>query len=340
MARSMPREPQDHVGPLKTERVHQKVSVVIPCYNQADLLPDAIESVLAQTIRHHEIVVVDDGSPDDPSLVASRFAGYGVRCLRQANAGLACARNAGFRASTGDFLVFLDADDRLLPCHFEASLHAFREHPHAGLVCGDFQILGDEEVWHHAHRCAPLPDHYGTLLRFNFIGPPHPIMFRHEAVASVGGFRSEFKGSEDYDLLLRIARRYPIYCHHQVVAEYRRYSSQMSRKWDLMFDTQMAALQGQWKWIRGQPVYEEAYREGIQRCRHHYGERALWQMVQLARSGEYAAALRHFKVLAHRYPKGLLRLAAGKAWRLLARTAPMSSEARRNPSGPGPSSAD
>jgi glycosyltransferase involved in cell wall biosynthesis len=298
-----------------------RISVIIPCYKHAGLLPEAIESVLAQTYPYHEIVVVDDGSPDDTSAVAGQFSTYGVRCLRQANAGLAHARNAGIRATTGPYLVFLDADDRLLPSHFELSLRAFRECPQAAFVCGNFRFMGENAHAGHVHRCTPVPDHYGALLRRNFIGPPHAVMFRRDVVVRVGGFRPELKASEDYDLLLRLARRYPIYCHHEVVAEYRRYSSQMSQKWDLMLSTQLAVLRCQWQEVRGHPLYEEAYREGMQVCRDYYGEQALWRMVALARSSDYKAALRYFRVLARWYPKGLYALAAGKISRLLRRSA-------------------
>src|SRR5918994_1694671 len=89
------------------------ITVVIPCYNQAHFLGEAIESVLSQSYPHHEIVVGDDGSTDDTSEVASRYDG--VRLVRQENRGLAGARNTGIRHSEGDYLVFLDADDRLLP---------------------------------------------------------------------------------------------------------------------------------------------------------------------------------------------------------------------------------
>ncbi len=101
-----------------------RVSVVIPCYNQGHFVHEAIESVLAQTYADYEIVVVDDGSTDQTSEVVSRYPG--VRCIRQRNRGLPAARNRGIQESQGEFLVFLDADDRLLPKHFEFSLHALR----------------------------------------------------------------------------------------------------------------------------------------------------------------------------------------------------------------------
>jgi glycosyltransferase involved in cell wall biosynthesis len=90
-----------------------RVSVVIPCYNQARSLGDAIQSALHQAYRDFEVIVVDDGSTDDTLQVAAGF-GDAVRCIRQENRGLAAARNAGILAAQGDFIAFLDADDAWL----------------------------------------------------------------------------------------------------------------------------------------------------------------------------------------------------------------------------------
>src|ERR671912_965329 len=108
------------------------VSVVIPCYNQAHFLGEAIESVLSQTYPHFEIVVVDDGSTDNTQEVAARYPG--VRYIRQENQGLAGARNAGIRRSNGSYLVFLDADDRLLPEALEVGLEHLNAHPECAFV--------------------------------------------------------------------------------------------------------------------------------------------------------------------------------------------------------------
>src|SRR5688500_17208365 len=90
-----------------------RTSVVVTCFNHAGYLPDALRSVLEQTVAPCEIIVVDDGSTDDTSTVAAAFDR--VRVVRQSNQGLSAARNAGLRACSGDFVIFLDADDRLLP---------------------------------------------------------------------------------------------------------------------------------------------------------------------------------------------------------------------------------
>src|SRR6202007_291490 len=88
-------------------------SVIIPCFNQARFLGEALESALAQSYGSCEVIVVDDGSTDETAKVAAAF--NRIRYLSQTNRGLAAARNAGLKASAGRYLVFLDADDRLLP---------------------------------------------------------------------------------------------------------------------------------------------------------------------------------------------------------------------------------
>ena len=94
------------------------VSVIIPAYNQARFLGEAIKSVLSQTYHNFEIIVVDDGSTDDTPLVASQFAGR-INYFRQENQGLASSRNTGIRNSSGHFIALLDSDDQWLPNYLE-----------------------------------------------------------------------------------------------------------------------------------------------------------------------------------------------------------------------------
>src|SRR5689334_10446763 len=103
------------------------VTVIIPTFNHAHYLADAIASVVAQTHPADEIIVVDDGSTDDPAAVVARF--NGVRLIRQNNRGLSAARNMGLHSSTTSYVVFLDADDRLLPIALEAGLDVAATYP-------------------------------------------------------------------------------------------------------------------------------------------------------------------------------------------------------------------
>jgi glycosyltransferase involved in cell wall biosynthesis len=126
---------------------HATVSVVIPCYGQAHFLREAIESVIAQN-HPPEIVVVDDGSPDNTAEVAARYPQ--VRYVRQQNKGLAEARSSGFRVATGDYLMFLDADDRLTPNAVAAHLKCFAEHPKAQLAVGDIDHIAEDGSYLHS----------------------------------------------------------------------------------------------------------------------------------------------------------------------------------------------
>ncbi len=131
------------------------VSVIIPCYNQAHFLRESIESVLAQSYPHFEIIVVDDGSIDNTSEVAVHYPE--VRCIRQNNQGVNAARNTGLRHSRGEYLVFLDADDRLLPGALKASLECFNTYPECAFVFGRFRYIAANGK--PLNSPAPSPDY-------------------------------------------------------------------------------------------------------------------------------------------------------------------------------------
>ena len=291
------------------------VSVIIPCYNHGHFVGEAIDSVCAQTYLHYEIVVVDDGSTDRTAEAVGRYPG--VRYVRQRNQGLPAARNRGIQESRGEYLVFLDADDRLLPDHLAISLEAFRSHPEAGWVCGNFRFLGSDPTWQHVHRCERLSDDFATLLSINFIAAVHTVVVKRAAVVAVGGFNEQLLAYEDHDLFLRLARQFPLHCHHRIVAEYRRSGQQLSQRWDVMLKFAMHTYRGQWKYVRGHKAYEEAYWEGVSRVRAHYGDKAVWQMVGHLRSSQWLKAVKIGGVLISCYPQGFARLIEDKVARTL-----------------------
>src|SRR5262247_1452486 len=112
------------------------VSVVIPCFNQGDFLGDAITSAMTQDGVLAEIIVVDDGSTDDTREVAAAFPD--ARYIHQENAGLSAAPDTGLSVATGEFVVFLDSDDRLLPGALAAGVAALSQHPEAALAYGRY----------------------------------------------------------------------------------------------------------------------------------------------------------------------------------------------------------
>jgi glycosyltransferase involved in cell wall biosynthesis len=147
---------------------NELVSIIIPCYNQARFLGEAIESALQQIYPHFEVIVVDDGSKDHTSKVA---AGYPeVVTISQANQGVSAARNTGVRASSGSYLVFLDSDDRLLPHALGIGMHHLLEHDECAFVFGRHrEIAADGSVRPTSQAKVAEKDYYRRLLLSNCI---------------------------------------------------------------------------------------------------------------------------------------------------------------------------
>jgi glycosyltransferase involved in cell wall biosynthesis len=280
----------------------ERISIVIPTYNQGHFIAEAIESALAQIRRPDEIIVIDNDSQDHTRDVVARYPD--VRYVHQPNHGVCGSSNMGIAEATGDYIVFLHSDDHMLPTHLSAGIDAFRAHPETAFVCGDYRWFDAADLWH-VHRCQPSPDYYGALLRLNFIGPPIVVMFRRDVLTRLGGFRAEFEGADDQDMYFRIARSYPIYCHHQVIAEYRRHAAQNSQKVAVMLDASMRVIRAQRSYIQGDARYQDAYRSGIRHRQHLYGETLFWEGVRAMKTGEWVKALRCVSVLMRHSPQHL-----------------------------------
>jgi glycosyltransferase involved in cell wall biosynthesis len=243
-------------------RARPLVSVVIPCYNQGRYLAEAIDSVVAQTYRHHEIVVVDDGSSDETADVCARYPD--VRYLRQQNAGLSAARNAGLGISCGEYVVFLDADDRLLPEALQLGVNGLHANPDCAFISGHYRYLkADGTLWRE-HAQAPVDaDRFRALLERNYIGMHATVMYRRQVLEAVGGFDTRLRSCEDYELYFRIVRDHEVATHGEVVAEYRLHDESLSMNARRMLDSAIDVLMAQWPRVRGKPEYVAALREGI-----------------------------------------------------------------------------
>lgn len=250
-----------------------RVSVIITCYNQARFLSDSIESALAQTRRDFEIIVVDDESKDHPEQIASKYER--VRFITQHNQGVSAARNHGLKESKGEFVIFLDADDRLLTRAIEAGLDCFRERPDCGFVFGQGRLidLNGNRLPTELHQYAN--GGYEEFLRENPIGFPALVMYRRAALEAVKGFRSFVNGSfigntSDYDLNLRLARQFPVHCHQKVIAEWRVHSTNTSRNASMMADSVLAVLKSQSELIEGNAALTRAWEQALRNRRRYY----------------------------------------------------------------------
>lgn len=250
------------------------VSVVIPCYNQARYLPEAIESALAQEAGRPEVIVVDDGSSEPIAPLVARYPG--VRLIRQPNAGVAAARNAGLRLSSRPYVVFLDADDRLTRQAIGTGLAALGARPDAAGAVGLCRVIGLDGLPRPFRQQPPIEgDVYAALLRSNFVWMPAEGLYRRDALLRIGGFDPSEPAAADYDMYLRLAREQPLAVHRQIVAEYRVHDGNMSADGLLMMRSTLNVLARQWPHVRRRREYRAAYAEGSRFWRRFYGDRVV-----------------------------------------------------------------
>ncbi len=181
------------------------VSVIVPCFRQARYLSGAIDSVLGQTYRPVEVIVVDDGSDDDTAAVAG---GYGerVRYVRKANGGAASARNAGIRTAAGKYLLFLDADDLLHPEALGWLVEAMGEEEGRVCVMGFRKFYADSAREEGPANLPPGERPLARALIFQCLGPPHVHLCSKALAVRVGGFDEQWRNwCEDWDFWRRLA---------------------------------------------------------------------------------------------------------------------------------------
>ncbi len=260
------------------------VSIIIPCYNQARFLGAAIESALQQDYQHFEVIVVDDGSTDHTWDVAARYPK--VVAVRQQNQGVAAARNNGVRVSSGSYLVFLDSDDRLLPNALRVGMKQLLDHPECAFVFGCHRDIAADGTARSTHSFVGIEkDPYRQFLLYNCVYTPSTAMFRRDIFETETGFVSLFGGAEDYDLYLRIARKFPIFGYDEIVAEYRRHDTNKTGNNAQMLKACVSILREQKGYVRGNPDWEEAYQAGMSNWRRIWGERLVSQVWSRCKEG-------------------------------------------------------
>ena len=190
-----------------------QIGVIIPTYNRAALLREALDSVLSQTRPPDEIIVVDDGSTDDTrQTIENGYAGRNVVYVYQPNARQGAARNKGQARATGDFLLFLDADDRLHPHALDRLERALDARRDACLAYGRARVIGPEgqvtqRRWEKEDFAGPGTALWPRLMESNFICTPGCALLRRALLEPVGRptWDAALVGVEDWDLWLRLA---------------------------------------------------------------------------------------------------------------------------------------
>lgn len=183
------------------------VSVIIPAYNQAQYLAEAIESALAQSFADREIIVVDDGSTDHTAAVAQRF-GNAVRYVYQENQGLASARNTGIRHARGELVALLDSDDAWLPDFLTRTVALAKAKPQQSVFYSGVRYIdtNGQPLPQRGEVPVLAPDAFRRkLLRSNFL-VPSAILMRRRAVLEAGLFDINYRRLQDWELWVRMVR--------------------------------------------------------------------------------------------------------------------------------------
>jgi glycosyltransferase involved in cell wall biosynthesis len=282
------------------------VSVIVPCFNHGRYLREALASVGTPEVRT-EIIVVDDGSSDSTSEVIATFDTTNeFRSVRQHNAGLAAARNRGLRESRGRYIVFLDADDRLVPGAIELGVAKLDERPECAFVFGRCRMMDqDGTVLVTPEQPRIVRDHYRELLRQNYIWMPAMAMFRRDPLERIGGFNSDVNAAADYEMYLHLARHYPVHDHAQVVAHYRKHDGSMSRNAARMLRETLAVMRSQRPFLEGDEASLAAYEEGWRMWQDFYGAHLATEIRIAARNYRWLEAASKAAVLALYHPRGL-----------------------------------
>lgn len=292
------------------------VSVIVPCYvasaEQAELLDETLTTVDAQTYAEYEVIVVDDGSPIDVTPIVRSH--QKTQTIRRQNGGSAAARNTGIQHSRGTFLVFLDADDHLLPVALETGLGMFDAHPECGFVVGPREEMTFEGLPVPWSVPVPPPETrlYTSLLGFEwYIIPPSAAMFRRDVVERAGGFQDPW-GADDLDFYLRVARISRAWCYqHPAVTRYRRYSTSSSRDGERMLRSIRAVYARQWPLAQGDADAEPAFHRGLGMLTEIFLDCMVENVRDRLGNGDHDGARRTARVLGIESPRRLEALLAG-----------------------------
>lgn len=185
-------------------------SVVIPLYNKAEHIAATLQTVLDQTFRDFEVVIVDDGSTDGSAEIVERVASGHVRLVRQKNGGVSAARNRGIKEAAGSYIAFLDADDEWTPEHLAELARLIEEFPGLGLYSAAYDIVRDGVVYQHSQ---PVPDGYFGIIENFLLEYSRNFALAHSSTAcipselfkEIGGFPEGIRKGEDVIIWIKAA---------------------------------------------------------------------------------------------------------------------------------------
>jgi glycosyltransferase involved in cell wall biosynthesis len=297
----LPAEEQ-HEAAHRAQKSSAMVSIIIPNYNHARFVSDAIQSIISQDYSNFEIIVVDDGSTDDSHAVIAKF-GKRVQYIWQKNQGLSAARNTGIRTARGDFIGVLDADDMYEPGFMSSLVPVLVENPDAaGVYCG-YQFVDHQNNPLPQRESRLIPDEqlYQALLDGNFL-VPESLLVRRCCYDDVGLFDESFDACEDWEMWLRITKQYRVIGSSMVLTRHRILPGSMSTDPSRMLRNRISVLKKHFglELMDGQKV------DRIQR--RVIGQAYLTSSVEYLQYQDIDNAYESFRKMAMTYPDSLKQL--------------------------------
>lgn len=223
------------------------VSVIIPAYKAGQYIEETVQGVLNQTHTNFELIIVDDGSPDNQTEIIAPIAAsdHRIQYIKQKNGGVSSARNHGFRLSKGSFLAFLDADDIWLPNNLELKLAKFSSDTDFGLVHSDMAIMDGDSKLTGETKSGKEGYILDDLLSWNGTCVPTPssILVKREVVEKVGHFDLKLSNAADQEFFFRVAKAYKIGRVPEVTWWYRVHDNNMHSNIPVMEKDALLAYQ-------------------------------------------------------------------------------------------------
>lgn len=197
-----------------------KFSVIIPLYNKEDSITETIQSVLNQTFKEFELVIVNDGSTDGSLEKVKAFSDPRIKIVDKPNGGVSSARNTGIENALGEWVSFIDADDRWAVGYLEAVNKVIEDFPAASVVVTNYK-KGNESPYVKYRKRGYLSDYFLLAMKYNDIICSSVITCKRECFKEVGLFTNKYSYGEDLNMWSRLADRYLIAYIPEVLAEYR-----------------------------------------------------------------------------------------------------------------------
>jgi glycosyltransferase involved in cell wall biosynthesis len=232
-----------------------KVSIIIPTHNYARFLGEAIQSVLDQTYKDFELIVVDDGSTDNTKEVVSSFKDDRIRYMYQDHVGVSAAQNMALRIARGEYITGLSADDIYLPQNVEKKVELLDSRPDIGLVCSDTYIFDDStganigRLWHDPKRLNSWFDPVKATLnplrefiQWGFFIMLQATMVRRRVFETVGYFDESLPTHEDWEFIIRVLQHFSIEIIDTPLLKLRRHKANISINEEQMYIGAIAAV--------------------------------------------------------------------------------------------------